>query len=173
MANEDLIGDVRPKQQVLEPSDELSLREETFCAVYITNGENGTQAALAAGVPQGSAAWWASQALKKPKIQAEIERLLEPVREQHGLTLERVLKEIKAVATFDKRKLYDKDGRRKAIVELDDETAAALSHFGANDVVPFDKLKAIDMAMKHLGGYEKDNTQRAENLKINIMLVDK
>jgi hypothetical protein len=39
---------------------------------------------------------------------------------------------------------------------------------GANDFVPFDKMKAIDMAMKHLGGFEKDNEQRRENLQIAV-----
>jgi hypothetical protein len=46
-----------------------------------------------------------------------------------------------------------------------------LSHEGPHGVVPFDKLRALDMTMKHLGLYERDNAQPAENLVLQIVLV--
>jgi len=88
-----------------------------------------------------------------------------------GLDMDEMLAQIHAIATFDRRKLYHPDGTRKLFTELDAKTAAAISHMGPNDFQPFNKLQAIDMAMKHLGGFEKDNDQRRENLSINVTLV--
>ncbi|CAB4164962.1 hypothetical protein UFOVP833_10 [uncultured Caudovirales phage] len=36
---------------------------------------------------------------------------------------------------------------------------------------PLDKLKAIDMAMRYFGLYERDNTRRSQNLQLQIVLV--
>lgn len=87
------------------------------------------------------------------------------------ITLENMLAQISAIAMFDKRKLYDADGNRIPVHLLDDETAAALSHFTKDDLVAYDKTKAVDMAMKFLGGYEKDNAQKQENLAIQVNFV--
>ncbi len=106
--------------------------------------------------------------IKRPEIRAKIIALAEPVLRIAKLDMEEMLAQIRAVATFDRRKLYHPDGTRKLFTELDAQTAAAISHMGPNDFVPFDKLKAVDMAMKHLGGFEKDNEQRKENLQIVV-----
>jgi phage terminase small subunit len=73
--------------------------------------------------------------------------------------------------------------------ELDDETAAAIASVevreefegqgegrklvGYTKKIRFwDKPAAINMAMKHLGLFERDNSQRRENLAIQVVLVD-
>jgi hypothetical protein len=40
-------------------------------------------------------------------------------------------------------------------------TQAAISHEGPHGLVPFDKNTALNMAMKHLGLFERDNAQQA------------
>jgi len=35
----------------------------------------------------------------------------------------------------------------------------------------WDKNRALEMAMKHLGLYNRDNTQRSENLSLQVVLV--
>jgi hypothetical protein len=49
----------------------------------------------------------------------------------------------------------------------------AISHEGSHGFVPYDKLKALDMSMRYLGQYERDNLQRDEsrNITLNIALV--
>jgi phage terminase small subunit len=169
MANEDLIGGTEVAE-ALEPQ-ELSHREEQFCVHYVRLNRNGTQAAIAAGYSENGADVSAVRLLARDRVSKRIAQLTEPLKQKLKLDLEETLHQIAAVATFDRRKLFNPDGTKKLIPELDDATAAAISHMGAVDVVPFDKMKALDMAMKHLGGYERDNKQKGENLKINIMLV--
>lgn len=101
-----------------------------------------------------------------------------PSLKKQGVDLEEMLAQIAAVAKFDQRKLYDADGNRIPVHLLDDETAAAIARINQGvvgqvhgDVVPYDKMKAVDMAMKYLGAYEKDNRQKADNLAIQVNFV--
>jgi phage terminase small subunit len=72
--------------------------------------------------------------------------------------------------------------------EWDDDTAASVASFevfeefsGCGDerkltgytkrVRLFNKIAAVDKAMKHLGLYEQDNGQRAPNLALQIVTV--
>lgn len=91
-----------------------------------------------------------------------------------GLTMERTLREVGRVSYFDPRKLFDDKGNLKKPSEWDDDTAAAISHIGRNGPVPFDKNAALDKAMKHLGLYEKDNSQGAEAMaKLFVYVPEK
>lgn len=168
MSNDDLVGDVTPVAEILPPLSALSLHEELFCIKYVEFKRNGAKAALAAGYAPSGAAACAVALIKRPEIRARITELAAPVLRKASLDMEEMLGQIGAVATFDWRRLYHPDGRRKLITELDAKTAAAISHMGPNGLVPFDKMKAVDMAMKHLGGFEKDNEQRRENLQIAV-----
>lgn len=138
-----------------------------FCIKYVEFNRNASKAAIAAGYAASNAHWL----IKKPAIRARIIELAGTTLRRAGLQMEDMLAQIHAVATFDWRKLYHPDGTRKLLTELDAATAAAISHMGPNGLVPFNKLQAVDMAMKHLGGFEKDNDQRRENLSINVTLV--
>lgn len=167
-SNEDLVGDVVVEAEILPPNTALSFRDELFCIKYVELRRNGTRAAIACGYSPTCANAMAVALIKRPEIRAKIIALAEPVLRIAKLDMEEMLAQIRAVATFDRRKLYHPDGTRKLFTELDAQTAAAISHMGPNDFVPFDKLKAVDMAMKHLGGFEKDNEQRKENLQIVV-----
>jgi hypothetical protein len=59
------------------------------------------------------------------------------------------------------------------MVELDDDTAMAISHEGPHGLVPYDKLKALDMSMRYLGLYDRDNLQHddSSNITLNIALM--
>ena len=105
-----------------------------------------------------------------------------------GLTVERVLEEVLRLSFSDPRKLLRADGTVKDPSEWDDETAAAVSSIeiveefsgsgedrklsGYTKKSKFwDKNAAIEKAMKHLGLYNRDNTQRSENLSLQVVLV--
>ena len=75
------------------------------------------------------------------------------------------------MAFFDRRKLFRPDGTEKHTTEWDDDTTAAISHISATGPVPFDKNAALEKAFKHLGLYERDNTQRREDIRIIVELV--
>ena len=172
MSNEDLISeDVTDLVESDAAEIELTDRMEAFCRAYVTNGFNGLRAAISAGYSENGAGAQACALLKRPNVTRRISTLMAPGLKGNRITLENMLAQISAIAMFDKRKLYDADGNRIPVHLLDDETAAALSHFTKDDLVAYDKTKAVDMAMKFLGGYEKDNAQKQENLAIQVNFV--
>ena len=67
--------------------------------------------------------------------------------------------------------LYGTDGKENLPHEWDDETAAAMSPRLESGATPHDKNRALDMAFKHLGLYERDNAQRGESLAIQVNIV--
>lgn len=183
MSNEDLVGDLSSDESretltkrndvtILAPDLSMDPRELLFCYKYVELGRNASAAARAAGWTDASARVAGCNLLKRNDIRAKIIELVEPKLRKDKLDMEEILAQIHAIATFDRRKLYHPDGTRKLFTELDAQTAAAISHMGATDFVPFDKGKAIDMAMKHLGGFEKDNKQKGgESLSIVVTLT--
>lgn len=175
VSNEDLISE--DVTDLVAPEIDLNDRAEAFCRAYVTNGFNQRQAAISAGYSEVSAAVSANRLLKKDNVTRRIAMLMAPGLKAQGVTLENMLAQISAVANFDPRKLYDANGERIPVHLLDDETAAAVARVNAGvigsvhgDVIPYDKMKAVDMAMKHLGAYEKDNLQKQENLQLQIIL---
>lgn len=106
-----------------------AVRRKTFIEAFLANGENGLQAALAAGFAPNSAGVTACKLLKDPRVASELEVRRAQVLEKAGLTTERVLQSIADALFFDPRKLYREDGSMKPIIELDDSTAQALAAF--------------------------------------------
>lgn len=167
------------KPNAAQSAGSAEQRRKLFIEAFLSNGENVTKAAVAAGFSEKSAASQGSRLLKSAKVQQELDsrrgEALARVQEQTGITLERTLREIARGAFFDVRKLFNADGTPKAINELDDDTAAVLAgldvqQIGGADDVPSvvkkyklaDRKGYLDMLMKHLGGYKKDNEQGAE-----------
>ena len=165
MANEDLVGD-----DLVVADEKLSDRHELFCQTYVSNGRNATKAYIAVGYSENGADSSASRLLANAKIALRISELTAPIMQASALTLENTLKHIAAVAQFDKRKLFYPDGSRIPIHLLDETTAFALSHQTKEDVMPFSKMSALEMSMKYLGGFEKDNAQQRDNLVLQVVL---
>lgn len=167
MANEDLV-DGEKEVAVTKLSD----RHELFCKTYVSNGFNATQAYIAVGYSPNGAQTSASQLLAQPHVTKRIQELKVPRFEQPVLTLEKTLAQVAAVGQFDRRKLYYADGTPIPVHLLDDATAAAISHENKEGLVPFNKLTAVEMAMKYFGAYEKDNAQKGENLAIQVVFEE-
>lgn len=113
----------REKTAVARPLTEKQLR---FIEHYVIE-QNATQAALKAGYAQASAGQKGHQLLKHPQVGPEIRRRLADLSERHGIDAERVLLEVKRLATSDVRRLFNEHGQLKPPHELDDDTAAAVS----------------------------------------------
>ena len=106
--------------------DGLTPRQERFVAEYLTD-LNATRAAISAGYSKKGAEQTGSVLLRNPKVAEEIAK-------KHGkrlgkleITADRVLTEIAKLAFFDPRKLFEPDGSPKQILDLDDDTAAAVA----------------------------------------------
>lgn len=167
----------------VETFGQQKARRLLFAREYAANGRNGPAAYLAAGYSRKNPAEISAsvgQLLRTPDVQQELKRFeyeaIEDVRRRAGVSLERVLVELASQAFFDPRKLFDESGAPLAINELDDITAAAIEgvdvqeHRGEDGKVVSRirkyklarKTPALDMLMKHLGGYEQDNQQKGQ-----------
>ena len=107
----------------------LNEKQKRFCEEYVID-LNATQASIRAGYSKKTARTISSEHLTKPNIQSYIAELQVEISAKTGITIENTVKFIKDVS---------EEAR-----EGGDATNA---------------LKGADLLMKHLGGYEKDNTQ--------------
>lgn len=105
-------------------------RNERFVNAYLSKGENATQAYLEIkpGVATNSAATEGYRLLKLPEVQKAIEKRRAEIRAQFALTTDRVFQEHARIAYFNPKRLVDANGKAVPLHELDDDTAAALSH---------------------------------------------
>lgn len=163
----------------------LSPKQEEFARQYLID-LNATQAAIRAGYSKKTAGVQGFELLKKPEIQAMVQKHQETRSVKTGITAERVLQELARIAFFDPRNMLNADGSPKPIQDLDDDTAAVLAgmdiaeeYEGSGEDRVFkgytkkvklaDKVAALNLSMRHLGMLTdklevKDVTSRADRL---------
>lgn len=166
---------------------DLTARQWRFVTEYLVD-LNGTQAYIRSGYSPKGAEVSASHLLRNPKVAEQIEKHMDRRAKKTGLTADRVLSELEKIVFSDTRTLYREDGSLKQPHEWDDNTAAMVAGVeiteefeGRGDerelvgytkkVKQWDKLAAIEKAMKHLGLFKEDNAQRAPNLVMQIANV--
>jgi len=111
---------------------------ERFCQEYIVDN-NGTQAAIRAGYSEKTARSQGQRLLTNVDIKNRLAYLQVELSEKSGITIKAQIERLEKIA--------------KTCAESSKERNTA--------------VKAIDLLLKHLGGYEKDNSQRAFILKIS------
>lgn len=132
-------------------------KQKIFCEEYIIDF-NATQAAIRAGYSKKTANRIASENLSKLVIQEYIKELIEKRNKRTKITQDEVIADIIKVKNrcMQEEAILDKDGNITGIYKFDST--------GAN--------KALDMLMKHTGGYETDNKQKAFSVSINREAVE-
>lgn len=151
-------------------------REDIFIEAYLANGRNGKAAAITAGFAPGSAHVEQNRLLNRPHVAEAIAAREKELLDKHGLKAEEVVASIARALRFDPRKLFNEDGSSKAVHELDEDTARALSSFELIGVKgkkapAIKKFKAVDQGsareqgMKYFGLNERDNKQRTDPIK--------
>jgi phage terminase small subunit len=175
-------NNIKPTPDASRGDDGMTERKRAFVAEYLRSN-NGTQSAIKAGYSAKTAQQASSRLLKdvviRTAITAHQAAVIEKVQNEAGISLERTLREIARLAYFDPRRMFDAKGNPLAIHDLDDDTAAAVAGLdvleewegSGQDRVLIghvkkwklaDKKGALDMLMKHLGGYKADNKQTGE-----------
>ena len=109
----------------------LDRRRALFCREYLID-LNATQAAIRVGYKPSNAATYGLRMLAREDVQKEIARLQQERAERVQIRADDVLREVASIA-------------------LADVPAPATTS---------EKLKALDMLMRHLGLYEPDRAQR-------------
>lgn len=115
----------------------MSTKQLMFCTEYLKDG-NGTQAAIRAGYAENSAKEQASRLLTKDNVRNYIDTFKQQLPVTAVVTRERVLAEYAKIAFFDVRKFYDDQGNLKAVVDLDDETAAGIAGLEIEQTATFE-----------------------------------
>lgn len=173
----------KPKATLAAGHTTAEQRRLVFVEHYLNNGENASQAALAAGFSAKTAPQQGHRLLKNVQVQQLIEQRRTKVLADAGLTTELVIRSLVQALTFDPRRLYREDGTLKAVTELDDDTAMALQGIEVTEeftgrgkdrgVTGFtrklkwhDKTSVREQALKHLGMYRKDNEQVTPTVKV-------
>jgi phage terminase small subunit len=90
----------------------------------MANGHNATQAAITAGFGAKTAYSQGQRLLKHVEVSGQLAEMAREAGNAAGLTVGRVLEEIRRLSFSDPCKLYRKDGTPIPITELDDDTAA-------------------------------------------------
>ncbi len=145
----------------------LKNRRQRFVDEYLVD-LNATQAAIRAGYSVKTSKMQGSRLLTNDDVQADIADRQAKRAKKVGVTAEEVIAELRKLAFFDVRKFFDAEGRPVALVDLDDNTAAAvvglevLEEFdgaGADrikrgEVKKYklaDKVKSLELLARHLG----------------------
>lgn len=146
-----------PKKAVV-----ISPRQKRFIDEYLID-LNGTQAAIRAGYSERTANEQAARLLAQVSIRSQVDKAIEERAKVSKLSAERILLELERLALFDIRKIFNADGSLKRVVDLDDDTAAAIMSVEMVEVgeegqlvmskkyKASDKKGALELAMRHRG----------------------
>lgn len=149
----------------------LTDKQDQFCKEYLID-LNATQAAIRAGYSQNAAKEQASRLLTKANVQERISSLKAQRDQRTNVTMDRVINELAKIAFVNPKDLYDYKGTLNSVSDLDDNDAAAISEITHNTTAKETKYKlhskttALDMLMKHVGGYSADNKQKESAITI-------
>lgn len=158
-------------------ADKLTRKQKKAADEYLKD-MNQTRAYVAAGYSANGAKSGAARLFANVNVKAYIDTELNKHADNCGLSVQWVLKRLKRLADFDARKLYDADGRAKPIIELDDDTAAAITGFETahkvvgdeqDGCVVFTKVKFADPGqnLERIGRHLKMFTDKAEVTGLN------
>ena len=150
----------------------LNEKQKRFVSEYIID-LNAKQAAIRAGYSPKGAEPQASRLLSNAKIQVEIAKAMEDRGKRTGITQDRVLAELSAIA-FAKATDYvevddDRSVKIKPTAELTEEQKKAIASIkeGANgiEIKLTDKTKALEMLSRHLGLFN-------DKLNVNVEAIE-
>lgn len=172
----------RPKPKQTNQKDTAAARRARFIEALLSNGENITDAALAAGFSPKSAASQGSRLLKHVEVQQALNSRRTELLDQFQITTERTFREVARLAYSDPRRFYRPDGTLKHVSELDDDAAATVASMEVDELTAgdavigmtkkikqWDKNGALDKALRILGAYKKDNEQQQPQTRVVFM----
>jgi phage terminase small subunit len=155
----------------------MARRRHLFVEAYLANGNNASQAAIAAGTggKQPRAEGW--KLLQDPVVQRMLEARSQRVAELAEMNTANWARELRAIAFSTIGDLVGPDGKLRPVQDLPAHTLAAISSIKATpdgraiEYKFWDKNVALQTMARHLGLFEKDNAQLKENIRVVIELV--
>lgn len=163
------------------------IRRKLFVERWLSNGNNGAEAAIYAGFSEKGARVRASEMLADPVVQDMLASRKERLVRTAELSSERWAKEMAAIGHFDPRELYDEVGNLIPVHMLPEHVARAISSVKreqrtsgkgedretviTEEVKLNDKNAALANIGRHLGMFEKDNRQNITAIQFNVRLL--
>lgn len=153
---------MKRKAKASGPNIKAAAKAELFVAAYLANGQNATQAAIAAGYSARSAGQAGNRMLRNVQVAQSLAKQAQRAITKASLTAERVLHEVSCIVHADPRKLLDEDGKQLPLHKLDEVTARAIASVEFDDkgnltkVRFWDKNTAAGHAMRYLGLVKPD-----------------
>lgn len=156
---------------------ELTEKQERFCQEYLID-LNATQAAIRAGYSKETAAAIGYENLIKPHIQEYISKLQKQRSERTQVTADQVVTELARVGFANIQDFIYDDNTVRDLSQIDRGKAAAVSAVKKiKKLIPVkngdpieietvefkthDKIAALINLGRHIGMFEKDNSQKA------------
>lgn len=165
-----------------------SAKADKFVQEYLVD-LNATQAAIRAGYAAASAGVAGSRLLKSAKVKAAVAAGMKERSERTEITADRVLQELWRIATSDIAKAFDESGTLLPVHKMPPEARAALAGVETEEVFEgqgaervqtgvsrkvkhWDKVKALELAGKHLGMWrDKVEVSGPEGGALTVELV--
>jgi len=160
----------------------LTEKQERYCQNYVISGNQNTAYRIAYDAESMNKNVVNVEACRlhaDPNISLRIKAIQQEAYDRNKITIDELVQNLAGMARFDIGDLYDDDGKllpikqmslsaRQMITQLDtDEIIMGETKIGETKKVrTIQKLDAIEKLMKHFGGYEKDNRQKAETKTI-------
>lgn len=185
------------KQEPIVISDELTDKQRLFVLEYLRDF-NATRAAMAVGYSKKTAYSIGWELLRKPEIQAEIQRQKELMTVELGLGVKRVIAEYMKIAFTDITDLLDFGQKEELLYDeegdplIDPETGEQMTYsrnfvsFKNSDEVDgtvvgevkqgkdgvsiklYDKMRALEKLEKYVGYMTEEDKLRYEKLTVEI-----
>ncbi|OZB11179.1 MAG: hypothetical protein B7X67_04995 [Rhizobiales bacterium 39-66-18] len=141
----------------------MTPKQHRFVEEYLID-LNATQAAVRAGYSPKTAAFIASENLRKPYISEEIDRAMARRSARTEITQDRVLQELARLAFLDIGGAFAADGTLLPLQEMAPDVRAAIAGLEVNEILNegavigrakkirlTDKVGALTLLMRHLG----------------------
>lgn len=140
----------------------LNAKQDRFCLEYLKD-HNATQAAVRAGYSERSAYNQGQRLLQLPEVQLRLTEAREKILQESGVKVKNVVDELAKIAFTNITDILTKAtglevkpfdqltaAQRASIAEISETTVRGVK---TKRVKMHSKLAAMDMLMKHLGGY--------------------
>lgn len=154
----------------------LTPKQESFCQAYIKLGDKSAayrEAYSTSNMKSETIHSRACRLTSEYKISARIEALRAEVKEDNKVTINEIVNTLADMLRFDIAELYDSNGNLLNLKSIPKKARLMISQLETDEirlkgqsigqvkkVKVFDKMQSIEKLMKHLGGYEKDNSQK-------------
>ncbi len=159
------------KKAAKKPVTKLTAKRLRFIEEYLIDCD-ATKAAKRAGFSEKTAHQTGYELLRVPEVAEKIAERQKYISGLADVSTVEVVRQLARMAFFNPKDMFDEDGDPLPIHKLPDDAALVIQGFKTRkeaggdpatitEYKMSDRNSAADKLMKHLGGYEKDNSQQS------------